>query len=72
MGADKTELLDAILKMLNINFLDKKIDTSNLNLSLEEQQKVSLARVLLQESKVLILDEPLSNLDTDSAKMFIN
>ncbi len=33
-----------------------------------EQQKVFLARILAQEAKVLMLDEPFSNLDTNSRR----
>ena len=33
-----------------------------------ERQKVSIARVLLQDTKILLMDEPLSNIDIASQK----
>lgn len=52
-----------LIEILNIDFEDKEITTNPLNISLGEQQKIALMRVLSMESNYLLLDEPLSNLD---------
>lgn len=48
-----------------LQYFDKPIG----KLSGGEQQKVFLARVLAQQAKILMLDEPFSNLDTNSRKL---
>lgn len=57
------EINPIVLDMLGITFQDKKINESGNNLSFGEQQKVGLLRVLSSNSKVLVLDEPFTNLD---------
>lgn len=52
-----------ILKLLNIDFSNKIIKTNPINLSLGQQQKISLLRVLSQNKQILFLDEPFTNLD---------
>lgn len=52
--------------MLNINMADKEINDDIVNLSYGEQQKLNLLRVFSLNSKVIILDEPLTNLDRHS------
>lgn len=42
-----------------------------MNLS-EEKTKITLLRILLKDSEVLILDEPASALDTDSREQLYN
>tara|TARA_S200000501_G_scaffold210058_1_gene197319 strand:- start:1521 stop:2126 length:606 start_codon:yes stop_codon:yes gene_type:complete len=48
-----------------INFLDQKVGT----LSLGENKKLELLRLIIENKKVWILDEPFSNLDEDSIKL---
>jgi len=57
-----------IAKKLNI---DKLLKVPIGKLSGGEMQKVSIARVLAQQSNILLLDEPLSNLDIESQKNII-
>ena len=48
-----------------INFLDQKVGT----LSLGENKKLELLRLIIENKQVWILDEPFSNLDEDSIKL---
>ncbi|MCR4662408.1 MAG: ATP-binding cassette domain-containing protein [Endomicrobiaceae bacterium] len=57
------ELIPTISKNLDIEHL---LNTPIGNLSGGEMQKVSIARVLAQESDIILFDEPLSHLDTKS------
>ena len=65
------------MKILKIIHLLKKLDIYKLlnvpigKLSGGEMQKVSIARVLAQQADIILLDEPLSNLDIKSQKNII-
>lgn len=61
-------LIEKISKQLNIYHL---LNVPIGKLSGGEMQKVSIARVLVQEAKIILLDQPLINLDTKSQKDFI-
>lgn len=54
------------------NGMDTLINEKSMNLSGGEKQKLSLLRVLLKESDVLILDEPTSAMDIESKERFYN
>ncbi len=60
------------LDILNINYKDKIIQTNPVNLSLGEQQKLALLRVLSNDSKYLLLDEPFTNLDVQTQKNIVD
>ena len=64
-----SELQDEIEKALGLqNILEKKIS----DLSYGQRKKASMLRSLISDPELLILDEPFSNLDSDSTDSFIS
>lgn len=61
--------INNILNKLNIS---KYKDTKYKKLSLGTKQKLSIARVLLEDSDIYLFDEPLNGLDPKSINLFIN
>lgn len=55
-------------KYSNLDSLDMLIHEEGTNLSGGEKRRVTLARSILRETPILILDEPLANLDEKNAK----
>lgn len=65
--ADKNEeKITSISKMLGIENL---LDVETAKLSKGEMARVAIARVLLEDKPILILDEPTGNLDEDNCKI---
>lgn len=65
---ERVELISTLLELIDLS--DHK-DVQAEDLSLGMKQRLSLARALLHDPKVLILDNPLSNLDFDARGEFL-
>lgn len=55
-------------KFARTEALDALVEESGANFSGGEKKRICLARALLRDTEILILDEPLANLDEDTAK----
>ena len=57
-------------KIMKLEQMYNTIVTEKANLSLGEQQRILIARAVLKNSDIIIMDEPLSSLDKDNINTF--
>ena len=55
-------------KYANRDALDEMVEENGSNLSGGERKRICLARALLRKTDILILDEPLANLDDETGE----
>lgn len=52
--------------------LDTYIDNENLNISTGEKQRIGLARIILRDPELILLDEPTSNVDSYTEMLMLD
>jgi lipoprotein-releasing system ATP-binding protein len=67
-GRNKTETIDKAEKLLTTLGLHDRITHKPATLSGGEQQRVAVARALINDPDVILADEPSGNLDSDNAR----
>lgn len=79
IDASKEEMIDALKKASIYDFvmslpngLETIINENSDNISLGEKQRLGLARIFLRQPKLLLLDEPTSNIDALNEALILN
>jgi molybdate/tungstate transport system ATP-binding protein len=69
ISAQRKKATDQIIKIVGLESIAKRMPSQ---LSGGERQKVVLARVLVTEPKVVLLDEPLTAIDRETSRSFLD
>jgi len=67
-GADKESIQEKVSKVMDMLKISHLVHRYPKNLSGGEKQRVGIARAIIMQPKVLLLDEPLSSLDPKTAE----
>jgi cell division transport system ATP-binding protein len=65
---DKVEIHKRAMSVLQLVGIEQKADQMPHTLSGGEQQRVSIARALLNDPKIILADEPTGNLDVETSE----
>ena len=63
---------ELILELLEMIGLPHKVDMKPLDLSAGEQQRIAIARALVNDPAILLADEPTGNLDSRNSQMVLD
>lgn len=70
--SDKTLKTQKAMTLLNELGLENQIHKKTSQLSIGQKQRVSIARALIKDAKILLLDDCLSAVDTETEEMILN
>jgi len=71
-GIPQTVAIEKAIDMLHKLGLERQVKNLPSQLSGGEQQRVSVARAIIDEPKIIFSDEPTANLDAESARVVID